>query len=91
VTDGGPDVTRRIPWYDDAEAAGTTESRRRYPPLEDLELSRLDRMDRDRASAPRPIRDPVAASYWVRVGLLVGAAVVLGLLIGWFGVPAVPR
>lgn len=76
--------------YDHAEVRATEGARGRYPRPED-DLSRFDRWDRDRASAPRPIRRPAVTAYWVRVGLLVAAAAVVGVLVGVFGVPTVPR
>lgn len=82
--------TRHIRWHDEVELRATLHSRDRYP-RDEIEFGRLDRWDRDRASAPRPIRRPGRAARWVRLGLLLAAAAVLGVLIGWFGVPAVPR
>lgn len=74
-----------------AEAAATARSRGTYPRAEDPELSRFDQWDRRPELAPPPIRNPARSAYWVRVGLLIAAAVLLCGLIGWFGVPAVPQ
>jgi hypothetical protein len=68
--------TRLMRLGDRAEARAT-DGHGTYPRPED-DLSRLDRWDRDRTSAPRPIRDLERSVRRLRVALLVVCA--LGLL-----------